>query len=80
MNNFREIASKILSSKAGIQISEASQLPAALRALLDEPAARGEMGANGARLLMENRGATERHMEIIAPYLPEKPPCSGLRG
>ena len=80
MNNFREIASKILSSKAGIQISEASQLPTALRALLDDPAARGEMGANGARLLMENRGATERHMEIIAPYLPEKPPCSGLRG
>ena len=79
MNNFREIASKILSSKAGIQVSQVAQLPKSIRALLDDPAARAEMGANGARLLMENRGATERHMEIIAPYLPEKPSCRGPR-
>lgn len=77
MNNFREIASKILSSKAGIQVSQAAQLPESIRALLDDPAARAEMGANGARLLMENRGATERHMEILTAFLPEKPPCSG---
>lgn len=77
MNNFREIASKILSSKAGIQVSDASQLTSSFLALLDDPAARAEMGANGARLLEENRGATERHLKIIAGYLPEKASCAG---
>jgi 3-deoxy-D-manno-octulosonic-acid transferase len=76
MNNFREIASKILSSAAGVQVTDASQLLSVIRGLLDNPAAREEMGGNGARLLLENRGATERHMEIIRTFFPEKVPCS----
>ena len=76
MNNFREIASKILSNAAGVQVREASLLPSVVRGLLDNPAARAEMGGNGARLLVENRGATERHMEIIRTFFPEKVPCS----
>jgi 3-deoxy-D-manno-octulosonic-acid transferase len=76
MNNFREIASKILFSAAGVQVREASLLPSVVRDLLDNPAAREEMGGNGARLLVENRGATERHMEIIRTFFPEKVPCS----
>jgi 3-deoxy-D-manno-octulosonic-acid transferase len=76
MNNFREIASKILSSEAGVQVADTIQIPAIIRDLLDYPAARAAMGANGARLLMENRGATERHMEIIRTFFPEKVPCN----
>ncbi len=76
MNNFREIASKILSSAAGVQVTDASRLLSVIRGLLNNPAARAEMGGNGARLLLENRGATERHMEIIRTLFPEKVPCS----
>lgn len=66
MSNFREIASKILESGAGVQITDAGMLTSFLKGLLDDQPGRVSMGANGARLLKENRGATSRHMDVIA--------------
>jgi 3-deoxy-D-manno-octulosonic-acid transferase len=66
MNNFREIATLILRHDGGIQVQDADMLAQTLRQLLDSPGERLRLGENGARILTENRGSTERHMEIIS--------------
>lgn len=72
MNNFREIASLILHHKGGIQVQDNASLIETLRQLLDNPAERLQLGENGARILTENCGSTERHMEVIAAFLSGK--------
>jgi len=69
MNNFREIAALILHHQGGVQVQDSAALTATLRRLLNCPAERLKLGENGARILAENRGSTERHMEIIASLL-----------
>jgi len=66
MNNFREIASRVLECGGGVRVSDASMLTGVIRDLLDSPSARKDMGEKGSRLLRENSGSTERHMEIIS--------------
>ncbi len=70
MNNFREIAAKVLEAGAGVQVADAGMLASSLQGLLDDQPGRVSMGANGARLVTENGGATSRHMEVIASFLP----------
>ncbi|MHC1699100.1 MAG: 3-deoxy-D-manno-octulosonic acid transferase [Geobacteraceae bacterium] len=72
MNNFREIAALILQHQGGVQVPDEAALTESLRQLLDCPAERLKLGENGARILSENRGSTERHMEIIAALLSGK--------
>jgi 3-deoxy-D-manno-octulosonic-acid transferase len=74
MNNFREIATLILHHHGGIQVQDAAMLAQTLRQLLDSPGERLRLGENGARILTENRGSTERHMEIISSVV-----SNGLR-
>lgn len=66
MNNFREIAARMLDCGGGRRVDDAPMLKEAMRVLLDSQAARREMGQCGANLLREHSGSTERHMEIIA--------------
>jgi 3-deoxy-D-manno-octulosonic-acid transferase len=66
MNNFREIASRMLGCGGGRRVDDAAMLKEAIRHLLDDEAGRREMGENGVNLLREHSGSTERHMEIIA--------------
>jgi len=72
MNNFREIASLILQYKGGIQVQDRALLAETLRQLLDSPDERLKLGDNGARILTENCGSTDRHMEIITSVFSEK--------
>jgi len=69
MNNFREIAALILLHQGGVQVEDGAALAEAIRKLLNCPAERLKFGENGARILTENCGSTERHMEIIASLL-----------
>ncbi len=69
MNNFREIAALILKFNGGIQVADEAGLADAVRALLEDAVTRREMGGNGARLLEENSGSTDRHMEIITTFM-----------
>lgn len=66
MSNFREIARLVLKHEGGMQVVDGDGLAAALDTLLGDGALRARIGANGARILQENSGATARHMEIIA--------------
>jgi 3-deoxy-D-manno-octulosonic-acid transferase len=69
MANFREIEALVLKYGAGIQIHSPEELAATFRALITSGELRGVLGQNGLKLLRDNGGATERHMEVIGKYL-----------
>lgn len=69
MTNFREIAELVLKYGAGIQTDSSEGLENGLRTLVASAELRQVLGQNGLKLMRDNGGATERHMEIIAEYL-----------
>ena len=69
MTNFREIAALVLQYRAGVQIATPAELTVAWRALIEDRDQRHTLGQNGLRMMRENGGATERHLEVIARYL-----------
>lgn len=69
MDNFREIAALVLQYDAGIQIETPPQLVDRCRDLIMIGDRRQKLGQNGLRMMTENGGATEKHMEIISTYL-----------
>jgi 3-deoxy-D-manno-octulosonic-acid transferase len=69
MNNFREIASLLLEFSAGVRVADGAELAVAVSSLLADREKRLEMGDNGARLLAENSGSTERHMAVIERFM-----------
>lgn len=69
MTNFREIAGLVLQYGAGIQVETPAGLSEACRALITSSELRRVLGQNGLKLMRDNGGATERHLEIIGRYL-----------
>ncbi|MFA7061793.1 MAG: 3-deoxy-D-manno-octulosonic acid transferase [Pedobacter sp.] len=69
MSNFREIAALVLHYQAGIQVDTSEGLAAVCRTLIENSDKRQTLGQNGLRMMQENGGATERHLEVIAKYL-----------
>jgi 3-deoxy-D-manno-octulosonic-acid transferase len=69
MNNFREIAELVLQYGAGVQVDSPEGLTESCRALITSAELRRVLGLNGLKLLRDNGGATERHLEVVAEYL-----------
>lgn len=69
MQNFQEIAAKIRRAEGGLAVADGEELYHRVAHLLDTPDEARRIGANGYRLLLENRGATVRTMDEIARYL-----------
>jgi len=69
MSNFREITALVLECHAGIQVNSHVDLVKTLRRLIDDPAERQMLGENSLKMMHENGGSTEKHMQIIARYL-----------
>jgi 3-deoxy-D-manno-octulosonic-acid transferase len=69
MSNFREIAELVLQYGAGVQVDSSAGLLESCRALIASAELRQVLGLNGLKLMRDNGGATERHMEVIAEYL-----------
>jgi 3-deoxy-D-manno-octulosonic-acid transferase len=69
MTNFREIAGLVLQYGAGIQVDTQEGFTESCRALVSSPELRRVLGRNGLKLMRDNGGATERHMEIIGRNL-----------
>ena len=69
MANFREIEALVLQYGAGIQIHSPEELTDSCRALITSAELRRILGQNGLKMMRDNGGATERHMESIARYL-----------
>ncbi len=71
MQNFKEIASLVLDSQAGVQIEDGQQLKENIELLLKSPELRLDMGAQGFDLLAEHAGATEKTLQEIARHWDE---------
>jgi len=69
MTNFREIAGLVLQYGAGVQVDSPEGLTESFRTLIASAELRRVLGQNGLKLMRDNGGATERHMEILAHYL-----------
>lgn len=69
VTNFREIADLVLHYGAGIQVQGTDGLAESLRSLIESAELRRVLGRNGLKLMRDNGGATERHLEVIAEYL-----------
>ncbi len=66
MENFRDIADKVLACGGGVQVSTADELLAALTTLLGDDQARSVMGRNGMGVIEEQRQVMERTAGAIA--------------
>jgi 3-deoxy-D-manno-octulosonic-acid transferase len=69
MSNFREIEALVLQYGAGIQIHNPEELTDAFRDLITSSNLRRILGQNGLKLMRDNGGATERHMQVIGGYI-----------
>ncbi|MFA7405793.1 MAG: 3-deoxy-D-manno-octulosonic acid transferase, partial [Pelobacteraceae bacterium] len=69
MANFREIEALVLQYGAGIQIRNPDELASSLQTLITSAELRRVLGQNGLKMLRDNGGATERHMDVISGYL-----------
>lgn len=69
MTNFREIAEMVLKYGAGIQVASPEELIISMQTLIANSELRQVLGQNGLKMMRDNGGATERHMEIIARHL-----------
>lgn len=69
MTNFREIAELVMQYGAGVQVGSAEELIVSMQKLTSNIELRHVLGQNGLKMMHDNGGATERHLEIIARYL-----------
>jgi 3-deoxy-D-manno-octulosonic-acid transferase len=67
--NAPDIAASMLSVGAAVQAASREEIAEVVATLLGDPARREEMGARGARVVADNRGALERLMQLIEPLL-----------
>lgn len=65
MQNFKEIARLVRAAHAGLQVKNADDLFRQMRILIENPDEAVRIGENGHHLLEQNRGATQRTLEII---------------
>ena len=74
MHNFAEMAARFDADAAWRRVADAAELGEAFRSWLDDRETARELGARGARLVEENRGAVARTLNLIRPFLgPEEP-------
>jgi len=69
MANFREVETLVLRYGAGIQVHTPEEFTDSCRALITSAELRRVLGQNGLKMMRDNGGATEHHMEVITGYL-----------
>jgi 3-deoxy-D-manno-octulosonic-acid transferase len=69
MFHFSEISRHLVRAGGAIQVEGREDLAFHLKRLLSDEKARKEMGERGYQFLQEHRGATERMMKEIRPFL-----------
>jgi 3-deoxy-D-manno-octulosonic-acid transferase len=85
-SNFKSIVAALLERDAIVQLPHterpsmaARELEHALRELLDDEVGRRRTGERARAVLEENRGATARTVELLAPLLQQRPEVRGQR-
>jgi len=69
MQNFKEIARLVRAAHAGLQVKNADDLYRQMRILIENPDEAVRIGENGHHLLEQNRGATQRTLEVIDRWM-----------
>ena len=69
MANFRTVAADLKSAGAAIEVADAAGLAGELDRLLGDDAARARLANNAAQVAAENRGALDRVMEALGPFV-----------
>ena len=67
--NAPEIARTFLQRGAARQVGSAAELAAQVASLLADPLRRTAMSREGAAILAENRGAVERVLGLVGPWI-----------
>lgn len=65
MDNFRDMAREFLGVDAAVQVKDPADLASQLDRLLADPARARSMAEAGQRLILKNRGATDRALDAI---------------
>ncbi len=80
MQNFREIADRLLAADALVQIDSSDELTRAWQSMLERPGEAAAMGARAKAVAEAERGATERAVEAAAALVCESTPVEPARG
>lgn len=72
MQNFAEIAGRLVARQAALQVKDAAELEATLVRLLADEKLRAELGRNALQVVRENMGAADRTVEMILQYLRQR--------
>jgi 3-deoxy-D-manno-octulosonic-acid transferase len=74
MENFAEIAGKLVSGGGAWQVTSAAELETAVDRLLGDPQLREQMGRRAVEVVRENLGAVERTVEMVLEVLQRRRP------
>jgi len=86
--NFAEPVKALLEAKAAFEIANAGKLPPILQQLLGDPGLARDIGQRAQQVILNHKGATEKHMKLICQILGKSadhpgrtiaPPASKLR-
>ena len=69
MNNFKEIAKKVLNQRAAIQCQDKDAVVKSILTLYQQPSERLALVANGKRFLKQNQGAVARIFAMLEPTI-----------
>jgi len=68
MFNLRDIAELFLKNRAAVQVNSREELKIKIKELLSKPEEAADLGRRARDLISENRGATQRTLDIIKGY------------
>jgi 3-deoxy-D-manno-octulosonic-acid transferase len=69
MSNFQEPARALIAQRGAVQVAQPGALSGALAALIADSAERRHLGTLGRKVVLENRGAIARNVDLIAEAL-----------
>jgi 3-deoxy-D-manno-octulosonic-acid transferase len=67
--NFKEVCERAIAGCAAWQVKNPEEMQSAIKALVENPQKRVEMGKAGLALCMASQGATEKTLTIIGEHL-----------
>jgi 3-deoxy-D-manno-octulosonic-acid transferase len=70
--NFRDTAERLVEAKAALQVPGATELERAVRSLLSDARRREAMGTAGRQFVLQQRGATERTVELLGLLISDR--------
>ncbi|MHC4469914.1 MAG: 3-deoxy-D-manno-octulosonic acid transferase [Planctomycetota bacterium] len=68
IQNFQESVDILLDARAAVMVRDAGELEAEIFRMVREPGLAAEMGALARQVVVDNKGASERIMDLIRPY------------